>query len=228
MKIKFNLLKPNNFGAKTASITAFFLFVLTHFINMAVYSQHAFFHGYVYDSISHEPLIGAVLFCADNQTGSVTDKNGFFTMKVSSHDSFACTVSYLGYVPEKIIFNPSADTLQTIYLSPGIHLKEVNVFAKKMAGENAGMNLISPKNIKALPTLTGEPDLIKSIQRLPGVQMGDEGSSAINVRGGSYDQNLFLIDNVPLYYLNHLGGFVSVFDVNIINKTQFYKSDIPA
>jgi hypothetical protein len=79
-----------------------------------------------------------------------------------------------------------------------------------------------------MPSLMGDPDLLKNLQLMPGVKMGDEGSSVFYVRGGTPDQNLTLMDGVPLYYVNHIGGFLSVFDMNTIKKATLYKGYYPA
>ena len=65
-----------------------------------------------------------------------------------------------------------------------------------------------------MPSLTGEVDLLKAFQMMAGVQSGNEGSVGLIVRGGSNDQNLYLLDGVPLYYISHMGGISSVFDIS--------------
>ncbi|HOT89138.1 MAG TPA: TonB-dependent receptor plug domain-containing protein [Bacteroidales bacterium] len=87
---------------------------------------------------------------------------------------------------------------------------------------------IPVKQIKSLPKFMGETDVLKTFQLMPGVQGGQEGSNALYVRGGSPDQNLILLDDVPLYYVSHLGGFVSVFDANAINDIKLVKGGFPA
>ena len=79
-----------------------------------------------------------------------------------------------------------------------------------------------------MPALGGEADVIKALQLLPGVQNGDEGKSGLYVRGGSPDQNLMLLDDVPLYYVNHLGGFVSTFNADALSEVKFIKGGFPA
>jgi outer membrane cobalamin receptor len=74
----------------------------------------------------------------------------------------------------------------------------------------------------------GEVDVIKALQLMPGVQSGTEGSSGLYVRGGSPDQNLILLDGVPVYNVSHLFGFFSVFDANAINSVDLIKGGYPA
>ena len=82
--------------------------------------------------------------------------------------------------------------------------------------------------VTVMPSLGGESDLLKSLQLMPGVQSGNEASSGLYVRGGSPDQNLMVIDDVPIYYVNHLGGFVSTFNSDAINSMKLVKGGFPA
>lgn len=112
-----------------------------------------------------------------------------------------------------------------------IHLKEFQVIADKEEFEGTqkiGVISLPIKQLKSIPNFGGEPDIIKSFQLMPGVQSGNEGTSNLYVRGGSPDQNFFLLDNIPLYYVNHIGGFVSTFDPNAINDIKLYKGGFPA
>ncbi len=84
------------------------------------------------------------------------------------------------------------------------------------------------KQVKLLPSLGGESDVLKAIQLMPGVQSGNEGTSGLYVRGGSPDQNLMVLDDVPLYYVNHLGGLVSIFNTDAISNINLIKGGFPA
>lgn len=87
---------------------------------------------------------------------------------------------------------------------------------------------ISIKEIGMLPSPIGEPDVLRAFQLMPGIQGGQEGSNGLYVRGGTPDQNLFLLDDVPLYNVNHLGGFVSVFDNSMLKSIDIHKGGFPA
>lgn len=91
-----------------------------------------------------------------------------------------------------------------------------------------GRHVLSNEAITKLPVLLGEPDIIKTLQTLPGVSQGVEGFSGLYVHGGDNDQNLFLYNGVPLYHVAHLGGIFSAFNVSTVNKVDFYKSAFPA
>jgi hypothetical protein len=110
------------------------------------------------------------------------------------------------------------------------NLNEVVVLADKKLEEKAeiGRVNIPMSTVRTLPSITGEPDILKAYQLMPGVQMGAENNDGLYVRGGSPDQNLFLLDDVPLYNVSHLGGFFSVFDPSMVKSVDLYKGGFPA
>ena len=91
-----------------------------------------------------------------------------------------------------------------------------------------GFTQISIKNIKEIPVVLGEKDVLKVVQMLPGVQNSGEGSAGINVRGSAADQNMFFLNKIPVYNTSHLFGFFSAFNPDIIRDFSFYKSNLPA
>ena len=137
-------------------------------------------------------------------------------------------VSYIGYKSLRCQFASASDTLVTIYLPPGVYFDAVTVNANRNAVKDIDKLSIPIVHLKNIPSLSGEPDVLKAFQLMPGVQMGSEANSGLYVRGGEVDENLFLLDDVPLYYVNHLGGFMSVFDVNVIKDVNLYKGVFPA
>lgn len=117
------------------------------------------------------------------------------------------------------------DSLRTV------RLREVVKVAKrynKLESPAMGLTLLDAGAIKRVPTLFGEPDLIKALQLQPGVSPGVEGFAGMLVRGGNQDENMFLIDGNPIYPVNHLGGLFSPFNMEAIENTQFYKAAFPA
>ncbi|NOZ47552.1 MAG: TonB-dependent receptor plug domain-containing protein, partial [Chlorobi bacterium] len=118
------------------------------------------------------------------------------------------------------------------YLTPGIDLDVVNVIATNVENivhrNETGVVRLQINEIKSLPNLFGEVDIIKAYQLTPGVQSGGEAKSNLYVRGGSPDQNLILLDDVPLYYVAHFGGFFSVFNADAINNVKLIKGGFPA
>src|SRR5690606_16839057 len=104
--------------------------------------------------------------------------------------------------------------------------EEVQVVTKALPRFNTGkLNYMEMLNI---PALGGKPDVLKALQLIPGIQSQQEGTSLLMVRGGSPGENLYLIDNVPLIYVNHLGGFTSVFNPDMINDIEVYKNAFPS
>jgi hypothetical protein len=180
--------------------------------------------GFVRDNQSGETLIGSNILVSGKSTGTTTDNSGYFTLVVNT----PCTlkISYVGYKPVELDIAKHTDTLVRVELESGQELNEVVVRGIRNPMSNVStLNIIE---IKQLPSLGGKPDVMKSMQLLPGIQMQNEGSSLLLVRGGDPGQNLYLFDNVPVIYVNHLGGFLSVFNPDIINTIDIYKGGFPA
>lgn len=185
--------------------------------------------GVVLDEKSREPLIGATVYLPSNAKGAFTDNHGYFCLQTGQSETAQIQVSFIGYETQKVfISNKSTDSLLIILLVPGISMEEIDVVVKSKSNRSTGIYDIPMDIMKKMPGLTGDPDLMKNLQMMPGIKMGDEGSSVFYVRGGTPDQNLTLIDDVPLYYVNHIGGFLSVFDMNTIKKATLYKGYYPA
>jgi hypothetical protein len=197
--------------------------------SVRVVSQVSIISGIVSDSISGELLAGAVIIDSVSNSASTTNHYGFFTLKPKSTHS-KITISYVGYIQKTISIHEPNDSILSIQLVSSNELSEVIVFGNRPLQNVSGSSEMSiPLNLsKMLPTFMGEPDILKTIQHLPGVQTGVEGSSGIYVRGGSPDQNLMLIDEVPVYNVGHLMGFFSVFNTDAIRSTTFIKGGLPA
>ena len=115
---------------------------------------------------------------------------------------------------------------------PSYNIDEVIITAtgadRNLNAAEMGRHVIGSDAIIKLPVLLGEPDIIKTLQTLPGVAQGVEGFTGLYVHGGNNDQNLFLYNGLPLYHVAHLGGIFSAFNVATVNKVDFYKSAFPA
>jgi hypothetical protein len=184
--------------------------------------------GYVSDSVSGESLVGAHILTASGNTATTTNAYGFFTLRVHQKDSLI--ISYVGYKEKVISVSSVKSPPILIQLAANAEISEVVIKAQKSIRQKTQMGKIdfSPGHIKTLPALAGETDILKSLQLMPGVKPMGEGRSSFMVRGGSPDQNKILIDDVPVYYINHLGGFVSVFNTDAIKKVNLYKGPFPA
>jgi hypothetical protein len=128
-----------------------------------------------------------------SKSGTVTNAYGYFSL-ASKTGGDSIVVSFIGYQPQKINIKPSG--IIKIYLEPGIAIGEVTIKDNRVSRPELGINRVQIHEIKNLPTLFGEVDIIKSFQMMPGVQSGGEGKSELYVRGGTPDQNLILLDDV--------------------------------
>ena len=188
--------------------------------------------GYITDELSSEILIGANVFDMISKTGTISNEFGFFSLTLPASD-VKLGFSYVGYETVIMEENLLNDKKINIKLNPNMLLDEVVVTAEnsRETGINAtNMSSIDiPLNIlKTTPALLGEADIMKTIQMLPGVKSGTQGSSGIYVRGGGPDQNLILLDGIPLYNVDHLFGFFSVFTPEVVKKVTLYKGSFPA
>ncbi|QQS30789.1 MAG: TonB-dependent receptor [Sphingobacteriales bacterium] len=190
--------------------------------------------GYVKDAESLETLVGASVYVKGTETGTTSNVYGYYSLKVPQSDQILTfVVSYLGYETTEINIVPIADKVIGINLRMQQQiLQEVvitdDVVKQRIESTQMGMQKITSQNIKTIPVLFGEADVMKVVQLTAGVQTGSEGSSGIYVRGGGYDQNLILLDEATVYNPEHLFGFFSTFNSDIVKNLEIYKSDFPA
>ena len=201
--------------------------LLLSLLAVSAFSQHNYVHGFVRDSSSYEPIIGAAVYL-NNYNGVITNEFGYFGLNITQSDSLL-NASYLGYRNKKFNINKTDTSAIEIFLSAGINLKEIEVNSRLSLEKTPEMSAlhITMHEMDKLPSMA-EPDVIKKLQLLPGVQGGEEARSGLYVRGGSPDQNLFLIDGLPIYNVNHIGGLLSVFQTTILNNVKLYKGAFPA
>jgi hypothetical protein len=207
-------------------------FTLLLFAAYSSFSQvsKATLSGYIRDAENGEELIGATVYEESKSVGAASNVYGFYSisMPVGEYD-FA--FSFVGYETKTVTINLTSNQTVNIELTPaGQQLEGVDIVAEK---ENSNvtsteMSTISVEmeDIKKLPALLGEVDVIKSIQLLPGVTSVGEGASGFNVRGGSVDQNLILLDEAPVYNSSHLLGFFSVFNPDAVKNVKLVKGGI--
>lgn len=183
--------------------------------------------GYVKDQETGESLIGAHIIDVSSKKGVTTNPYGFFSISVTG-DSLA--VSYIGYKPKLVDLSNQQGSLQIGLSASSNLLEEIIVSDIQEVQEINQMSSIklNAAQVKKMPVFMGEADILKSIQLLPGVQSGTEGTSGLYVRGGGPDQNLILLDGVPVYNANHLFGFFSVFNSDAIQNVTLIKGGFPA
>lgn len=199
------------------------------FGSIAVNAQKSTISGYLKDAQTGEALIGAKVYIDSLKTGTVANIYGFYSLTLPN-GTYDILYSYVGKEPIKNRVNLDSDLELDINLDPMSNLETVVVTGEKKAQETTEMSTVhlSMDKVKSLPVLLGERDIIKTAQLLPGIQSGSEGSSGIYVRGGGPDQNLILLDGVPIYNANHLFGFFSVFNADAINQVKLVKGGFPA
>lgn len=198
---------------------------------LLTFGQHSVtLSGFVYDAATGEPLIGATIYDSNTKRGTISNEAGYYSLTIITDKWIEVAVSFIGYRKhtERVALKP----LNNFYLMPGIDINEVTVQGnriKNFARENEmGMMKVNPLQVKKLPGFFGETDIIKTLQLMPGVQSGGETKSDLSVRGGSSDQNLVLLDGVPLYYISHFGGFVSVFNTDALSDVSLIMGGFPA
>lgn len=195
-----------------------------------LFAQNVTISGYVKEKATGERLTGATVYIPEKNIGTTTNTYGFYSLTLPA-GSVELRVSYIGYQAFAEPMNLIADRTLDIELEPTKDMKEVVVVAQKDAIQTrTQMSSIDLpiSTIKSLPAFLGEVDIMKAIQLLPGVQAGNEGSTGLYVRGGSPDQNLILLDGVPVYNASHLFGFFSVFNADAIRSVEVIKGGFPA
>ncbi|MGE4309086.1 TonB-dependent receptor domain-containing protein [Bacteroides sp.] len=188
------------------------------------------FKGSVKDAESSMPLMNVNIYIPELGIGTSTDENGLFSIVLPT-GNYSCRMSYIGYGTHTEKINIRQETQQEFMLQSDTKLDEVVVLANKkdenVSRTNMGVEKLTMNEIKRMPALMGEVDVIKAIQLLPGVQATAEGGSGYSVRGGSADQNLIVLDNATVYNASHMFGFFSVFNNDVVDNVELYKGDLP-
>ncbi|MFD1769051.1 TonB-dependent receptor [Sphingobacterium suaedae] len=195
-------------------------------------AQQVILSGVVRDASSGETLIGAVVSVQNGELATSTNTYGFYSLTVPG-GRHSVVLSYVGYQTLVQDMDVTSNQRVNFELKPlDNRIDEVVVSAKRKDGNvrDAQMGALnfSMEEIKNIPVLFGEKDLLKTIQLLPGVQSGGEGTSNFYVRGGGSDQNLILLDEATVYNASHLLGFFSTFNSDAIKDVQLYKGGVPA
>lgn len=199
------------------------------FFAQVLFAQKSTLSGYLKDAETGEALIGGRIYIDSLKIGVASNIYGFYSLTLpnGTHDVM---FSFVGKEPIKTRVILDQNVELDINLADNNTLEEIVVTGEKKQQESTEMSTVtlSMEKVKTLPVLLGEKDIIKTLQLLPGVQSGSEGSSGIYVRGGGPDQNLILLDGVPIYNANHLFGFFSVFNADAINQVKLVKGGFPA
>ncbi len=184
--------------------------------------------GNLTDRESGESLIGAAVM--SGESGVSSNEYGWYNISLDE-GPVTLQYHYIGYESRTLTLDLRRDTVINVTLSPSERLSEAVVVARSNVGINAtNMSALDVPIVQVIksPTLFGESDIIKFIQMLPGVQGGMEGTTGILVRGGSQDENLVMLDGIPIYNIDHVLGIFSVFTPEAVKKVTFYKGAFPA
>lgn len=188
------------------------------------------FSGYVCED-SGETLINVTVLDLNTLKGTLSNEHGFFSITLPE-GKHKFRFSYIGYQDVVKEVDLSSNYNGVIYLKESsTSLKEVVVVADMNAPlrtTQTGKVFLTSEQLNTEFSLLSSPDLVKTLQNLPGVASGTELLSGMYVHGGKNDENLFLLDGTPLYQINHLGGLFSAFNTDIIKNVDFYKSGFPA
>jgi hypothetical protein len=195
-------------------------------------AQNATLSGNISDAKTGEELIGATIYVEELKTGATTNVYGFYSLSVPK-GVYNITFSFIGMEPVNERIELNADVKRDVELKANTAmLKEVEITADRkdenIRSTEMGAVRMEMKDVKALPVLFGEVDVMKTIQLMPGVTNAGDGNTGFYVRGGGPDQNLILLDEAPIYNASHLLGFFSVFNGDAIKNVNLMKGAIPA
>jgi hypothetical protein len=206
-------------------------FIILVLIALPLTAQKFTISGTIEDRSSGERLINANIYDPVAYRGVISNNYGFYSITMPA-GPVKLVCSYVGYKPQDIRMDLRKDTVINLMMEPVTVLEEVTIRAESarpaLRSTQMSMTELSGQSIEKIPALFGEVDVLKALQLLPGVQSGTEGSSGIYVRGGGPDQNLILLDGVPVYNVNHLFGFFSVFNTDAIQTVKLIKGGFPA
>lgn len=210
----------------------FLFLLLISSIVIQSFSQNKYtISGFIKDEAGEE-LIGATIYVPILNTGAVTNSYGFYSITLKK-GNYNVDYSFVGYKTQTIEINLNQNITNNVTLNESTEALDEVIITAERKNENIvktemSTTKLKAREIKKIPALMGEIDVIKAIQLLPGVQATGEGFSGFNVRGGSPDQNLILFDEATVYNASHLMGFFSIFNNDAIKDLKLYKGDIPA
>lgn len=208
------------------------LFLMAVFSVLVAQSQQKFtISGTIYEKGSEETLPGVVVVETASQLGTVSNSFGFYSITLPA-GNVELSFQFVGSIAERRSVQLSSNIILDIRLENEAVLNVVEVSAERQEriSDETRMSTIEIPidQIKNIPALLGEKDVLKVIQLMPGVQKGSEGQTGFYVRGGGPDQNLILLDDATVYNANHLFGFFSIFNGDALKSVELTKGGFPA
>ncbi len=198
-------------------------------------SEDILFRGTIIDAEDGEPLFGATLFDPQRNAGTSTELDGSFSLRLPARDTYFLEVRLIGYELQPLLVaalgNTATEPLSLKLVSQITGLDEVVVTARdvqRLQREAAGgVRAVSLRELKTLPVLTGDLDVLQAVTTTAGVSSISEGSSGISVRGGALDQNLILQGGMPVLYPAHALGFFPLFHPDLVGGVDLYRGYVP-
>lgn len=189
--------------------------------------------GYITDSVSLQPLPGASVSLNFGQQETKTNEKGYFAFVLPANQEISFVVKYVGYRPYRKMIVLTADTKMNVALNEVANELE-EVIVSRSSQESVikrpilGVSSLSIKTLRKIPTALGEVDILRGLQMLPGVSSVGEAANGVNIRGGTTDQNLMLLDGAPIFNPTHMFGLFSAFPSEAVSNFDLYKGNVPA
>ena len=193
-------------------------------------AQEVKLSGYVVSEGSRDRIADANLSDVYSGKGTSTNEYGYYEMYFKYGDSVLINVSHISYTETMFALKLTKHTHFDIIMKQGHTLAEVTVTEKTPIEKRLEVSTmrLTGEQIKNIPSIGGEPDIMRAFQMMPGVGAGNESRAGISVRGGDFGQNLYILDGTPLFSVNHIGGILSTFDADIIERADLIKGGFPA
>lgn len=204
------------------------IFFLTQFA--IIHSAIITLTGSVCDAANGTPLVGATVFDIAAKKGCTTDSRGEFTLTTERAVSYRLTAGYTGYAPDTLTADGRSPVRFRLQQNNWLPNLTVYGLSQDFGVNSSQMSAIElpAAEIRSIPAFLGEPDVLKALQKLPGVTSASDGSAGIHVRGGNIDQNLITLDGSTLFNPVHLKGFASAINPDMVDNVLFYKGGFPA
>ncbi|MDR2564120.1 MAG: TonB-dependent receptor [Prevotellaceae bacterium] len=208
-------------------------FLIALIVSMPLYSFSQTFtvKGRIIDSGTHDNLPGASVYVVETKHGTASDEKGYYFLNLPA-GNYTLRFSYVGYSDIELKISLNSPLVKDVSLQADVLLPGAVVSARagdyNISNTTMGVERLSMKEVRLLPAIMGEVDILKTIRLLPGVQSVSETSTGFSVRGGSPDQNLILLDNTTVYNPSHLVGFFSTFNNDVISGIELYKGHFPS
>jgi hypothetical protein len=209
------------------------LFLMLTLSSFSLQAQTHTISGEIKDAVTGETLLGATIVSQSLKKGTYANEYGFYSLELPQ-GIHKIEISYMGYKTKTLQIDLNEDKRLNVEIHPFENeLEEVVITAEKTTKSQVRNTLLGtvnlkPKDIKKIPMLLGEPDIVRALLATPGITSVGEGATGFNVRGGNIDQNLILLDEAPIYNSSHIWGFFSIFNNDALKDIRLYKGGIPA